>query len=156
MTLYIDCDGVLTNGKLYIDHTGEKMFKAFNSRDIRAIRELVANGIRVVILSADDSPINISFAKNTGAEFYCRRDKSDIDDLRDGKPYMAVGDDVWDMSLLKSAFRAFAPSDCDIKIANMKDVEILTSRGGHGVIAELVPTIINYMKQEINEFAKSL
>lgn len=132
----IDCDGCLTDGKLYIDHKGEKMFKAFSSRDIRAIRELIFNGYEVVIVSADDSGINKSFAENVGAIFEYCRDKSEI------KADFAIGDDVWDKVMLEQAGKAFCPFNADDKIKEMLHVTTLKKSAGEGVIAEMIQHIL--------------
>jgi 3-deoxy-D-manno-octulosonate 8-phosphate phosphatase (KDO 8-P phosphatase) len=137
-TIVIDCDGVLTDGKQYIDHTGEKMFKAFHSRDVRAIRELISHGYEVVIVTADDWPGSKFFASKTGASIMILRDKSKI-------PYenfIAVGDDAWDVPMLKKAEHAFAPCDADASVKNLLNVHTLYSKGGEGVIAELVNILV--------------
>ncbi len=132
-TIVCDCDGVLTDGKLYMDHTGEKMFKAFHSRDVRAIRELVANGYRFVIVTADEGDINAAFADKTGAEFlYCRNK-----DLIPFEYDIAIGDDAWDVPMLKKANKTICPADADKAAKNICLVHLET-KGGHGVIAELV------------------
>ena len=65
-----DADGVLTDGTLTIDHKGEKVFKKFHTRDVRAIRELVANGFEIYILSADEWEGTRHFAEKVGAVFF--------------------------------------------------------------------------------------
>jgi len=135
-TLLVDCDGVLTDGKLYIDHTGEKMFKAFHTRDVRAIREFVANGWEVVIISADDWPGGPAFAEKTGAVFVTLRDKTRLPQTYGN--YVAVGDDAWDVPMLQGAVAAFAPRDCDQSVRCLPGITVLETRGGHGVLAELV------------------
>src|SRR5580693_7978881 len=107
-TILIDCDGVLTDGKLYIDRSGKKMFKAFHSRDVRAIRELVANGFAVHIVTADDWEGSRNFAHKTGCEIWVARDKSNLPFSN----YIAIGDDAWDVRMLQQATLRFAPADC--------------------------------------------
>src|ERR1017187_3283609 len=86
--ILIDMDGVLTDGKINIDHTGTKMFKSFCTRDVRSIRELISMGYEVYIVSADDWSGGKAFASKVGAEFIYKREKSGFT-----KPYLAVGDD---------------------------------------------------------------
>ena len=134
-TLLIDCDGVLTDGRLHIDHTGEKMFKAFHTRDVRAIRELIYNGFEVVIITADDWPGIFHFAKKVGAVVEIVRDKGKITHPE----YIAIGDDAWDIPMLRRAKKAFAPCNADQAVFNqVPSVITLATRGGEGVIADML------------------
>lgn len=139
--LLIDVDGVLTDGKLYIDHLGEKLFKAFNTRDVRAIRQFIAYGVEVYLLSADGWEGGPRFAEKVGAVFYELRDKAQIVEHLKGRRFWAIGDDAWDVGLLKAAERAFCPGDADYSVwhaMDVKDIYNLNKHGGHGVIAELL------------------
>ena len=49
-----DCDGVLTDGKLYYGPDGEAM-KVFNVKDGTAIKQLISSGIRFGVVSGRDS-----------------------------------------------------------------------------------------------------
>lgn len=133
-TIVMDCDGVLTDGTLVIDHAGEKLFKKFHTRDVRAIRELVYRGHPVVIVSADDWAGTSKFAEKVGAEFLALRDKSQVPYAG----YIAVGDDSWDVGMLMKAAMAFAPSDADASVLGLPWVTTLPIEGGKGVIAALV------------------
>ena len=137
-----DCDGVLTDGKLNMDHTGSKMFKTFHSRDIRAIRELVANGYEFYIVSADDWPGGKAFADKVGAVFVYLRDKSKIKDHIGHRPFIAIGDDVWDVPMMKQASIAFCPYDAIPFSATLSGYTHLETKGGQGVIAELLSHIL--------------
>lgn len=138
--MVVDVDGVLTNGKQYIDHTGEKLFKAFHSRDIRAIREIVARGIEVVILTADAWPGAQAWAYRVGATFEVTRDKMKYIESRGFKGYetVAVGDDAWDVQMLACAKFAYAPHDADKSLHKVEDLILLPAKGGEGVMAALV------------------
>lgn len=132
-TILIDCDGVLTDGSLTIDHRGRKMFKRFHTRDVRAIRELVCNGFEVVIVSADDWQGIFHFADKVGADVHICRDKSCVP----FSDYIAIGDDAWDVEMLKNAKKAYCPMDADASVQRIPGIEVLPVRGGKGVIAEL-------------------
>lgn len=138
MKLLVDCDGVLTDGRLTIDHKGEKLFKSFHTRDVRAIRELIFNGYEVTIVSADDWPGIFHFAEKVGADVHICRDKSDLPFSN----YVAVGDDAWDAPMLKEASRAFCPADADQSVLGLPGITILKTKGGQGVIAELVRILL--------------
>jgi 3-deoxy-D-manno-octulosonate 8-phosphate phosphatase (KDO 8-P phosphatase) len=132
-----DCDGVLTDGKIWISTNGE-ISKGFNSRDVRAIRELIANGYEFVILTASSWPGLKAFAKKTGAEIIVKRDKSEVD----SSGCIVIVDDAWDIKLLKNASLAFAPKNCDLCVKVIGGIHILETNGGEGVISELARILI--------------
>lgn len=138
--LLIDVDGVLTDGVLTIDHRGEKLFKRFHTRDVRAIREFVAHGWEVVLVSADDWPGIHAYAEKVGAEVYVAKDK---DDLPYDRPFVAVGDDAWDVPMLRRAAIAYCPSDADCSVMLLQGIRMLETRGGRGVVAELARRLLS-------------
>jgi len=132
--ILIDCDGVLTDGKLTIGRDGEKQFKQFHTRDVRAIRELVYNGYEVVIVSADDWPGIYHFAAKVGADVCISRTKTELP----YKGYLAIGDDAWDVQMLKNARLAFCPADADVSVLGVEGIYQLKTAGGNGVVAEFI------------------
>jgi 3-deoxy-D-manno-octulosonate 8-phosphate phosphatase KdsC-like HAD superfamily phosphatase len=135
-TILIDCDGVLTDGKMYMDHTGEKPFKAFDSKDIRAIREIVSQGIRVIIVTADDGAINAKYAHKVGAELIQTRDKGNLPFETFGI-FWVVCDDAWDYPMAVKADKVFCPLNVDTSILRLNPT-VIQKHGGQGVIAELI------------------
>lgn len=131
--LYLDVDGVLTDGKLNIDSSGRKAFKSFHCRDVRAIRQLVYGGWEVTLVTCDDWPGIEHFANKVGAEVMYHRQKDDLP-----QPYVAVGDDAWDVAMLERAATAFAPINADVCVHKLSNVRILNTKGGEGVVAEIL------------------
>ena len=134
----MDVDGVLTDGKLTIDHKGEKLFKQFHTRDVRAIRELVANGVEVYIVSADEWGGSQHFADKVGAEFFYLRDKKKLVDSLKARRWACVGDDAWDIGLLQCADMRFCPADADVHVRKLRGIHVLQTPAGKGCIAEIV------------------
>lgn len=135
--ILIDVDGTLTDGKVNIDHTGEKQFKSFHSRDTYAIRELILNGYRVILISSDDHPSGKHFADKVGAEFVYERDKSKL-----GPCFLAIGDSVADIPMLKNARFAYVPADCYTRMFAQWNIHALDTIGGNGVMAEIVEMLM--------------
>lgn len=136
-TLIIDCDGVLNDGKQphsYEFSNLEKPFKTFHSRDKTAIRRMTESGIRVIIVSADDSPITQAWALSCGAEFIHERIKTlegyDIDWERAA----GIGDDLMDLVFLEKCAYSFCPFDAHPKVIECVSTP-LTPLGGNGVIS---------------------
>lgn len=136
--ILIDFHGVLTDGKLNITHDGKTFFESCHTRDVRAIRELIARGWEVYIVTASSSPIVDAFCKKVGATQIHARDKSDLG-LKD---YIAVGDDAWDIPMLKNAKEAYCPCDADPEVLAIPGIRVLGVKGGHGFVAHLVRIII--------------
>jgi YrbI family 3-deoxy-D-manno-octulosonate 8-phosphate phosphatase len=133
-TVVIDVDGVLTDGKVWYNSRGERS-KAFHSRDIRAIRQLVSHGYRVILLTQSTWPGIDDYANRTGAEVVISREKA-IDPAW-GK-YIAIGDDTPDLEVLRGATLAYCPMDADLSVKSEAKVYPLARNGGDGVIAELI------------------
>jgi hypothetical protein len=52
--------------------------KRLTQKTFRAIREIVSQGIRVIIVTADDGAINAKYAHKVGAELIQTRDKGNL------------------------------------------------------------------------------
>ena len=135
-TLLIDFHGVMTDGRQSVSQDGRYLFDHVHTRDTRAIRELVARGYRVVILTASGNPIITAFAERMKVELHVVRDKSSV--LEQYLPFIAVGDDAWDVQMLEKAERAFCPLDADISVRSVEGVEVLDVLGGYGCLAEVL------------------
>lgn len=135
-----DCDGVLTDGKTWVTATGE-ITKGFQSRDVAAIKEIISRGYEVIIVTASSWPGLDEWARKTGAQVVVMRDKAKIKSIIGDKPYIAVGDDVWDLRLFAGAYMSFCPADSVEAIKTEPGARVLKRRGGEGVMAE----ILNYL-----------
>jgi 3-deoxy-D-manno-octulosonate 8-phosphate phosphatase KdsC-like HAD superfamily phosphatase len=139
--LVVDCDGVLTDGKFWVDSDGNIM-KGFNCLDVRAIREFLANGWTVDIITASTWKGMVSFGRKTGANVIVLRDKS----LYESKePFIAIIDDAWDIPLMDKPVHVFFPYQSYLSQytpANFSKWDLLTVTGGGGVIAELAKVLL--------------
>jgi 3-deoxy-D-manno-octulosonate 8-phosphate phosphatase (KDO 8-P phosphatase) len=146
MLLILDVDGVLTNGKKYYDTSGRGVLKTFCDRDFTAIKKFKAAGWHVVFLSGDPN-VNEAVAKNRNIPFYCNRvdgkmvnkvtflDKlcAEYNVRKDQTVY--IGDDIFDIDIIKAVKYGFCPDDADLDV---KQVAIsLNSKGGECCISEL-------------------
>ena len=66
--LLMDCDGVLTDGRLYFSERGEEL-KVFHARDGQGIVMWHEAGFRSGLISGRNSPIVEMRAKQLGVEF---------------------------------------------------------------------------------------
>lgn len=132
-----DCDGVLTDGKVWISTSGE-ISKGFCTRDIRAIRELISMGFEFFIVTASSWPGMQIFEQKTGASVIVKRDKGL---LNFGDDYIGMGDDSWDIKMLRNAKVKFCPADACEEVLNIPGINWLKTKGGSGCVLDLLATI---------------
>jgi len=146
--LLLDVDGVLTDGSIIIDHVGEEI-KVFNVRDGVAIKWLQRMGVEVAILSGRHSPALAARAKELGIQ---RVVTGKVDKLPSFEKLLEetglkpdqiafMGDDLYDLPVLKRAGISACPSDAVKEVKNICDY-ICKSRGGRGVVREVAEIIL--------------
>lgn len=133
MIFCIDLDGCLTDGKIWVNHKGE-IIKGFNSKDLTAIKELIANGNEVHIVTASSWPGAESYLKKSGAELHVIRNKEEIPFRYD----VAVGDSAWDIPMFERCKINFCPADASKEVKCFPGMQVLETKGGEGVVLELV------------------
>jgi 3-deoxy-D-manno-octulosonate 8-phosphate phosphatase (KDO 8-P phosphatase) len=140
--LLLDFDGVLTDGKKLYDQTGRCLYKSASDKDFTAIKRFRAAGIPVVVLSGD--PWNEAILKNRNIPCFVSRKIQKEEFLQQicslygaGASEIAfVGDDIFDLALLKLVGHPFVTKDSSIK-SYFTSEQILERDGGCCVIAEL-------------------
>ena len=150
-TLIVDQDGCLAGNKQYVDHTGEKFFKQYCSLDIRAIREFLSFGVRVIIWSADDWDGGRAWAVRNGAEFVEARDKlAKLKEMEsagtlDAQTTLVIGDDAWDVQAMQYARWSAAPHDSHQSVWDgvPQVIDLMYANGGEGVVAALLDYLMS-------------
>jgi 3-deoxy-D-manno-octulosonate 8-phosphate phosphatase (KDO 8-P phosphatase) len=146
--LFCDVDGVLTDGAIYFSAEGQAL-KRFHVHDGFGIRRLQAAGVKVVLVSGDDSPIVEARARRLGIEEYY----TDVSDKgavvravleREGlQPEQAcyIGDDVLDVPAMR-----LVGLPCAVPNAHPAALEVavyVTSRrGGEGAVREICDLVL--------------
>ncbi len=163
--LIIDVDGVLTDGRKVYDKSHKVLSKKYLCKDFTAIKRFVAAGIKVVMLSGDN--FNKEMAQKRNIDFYCTRDlnlsldKSQFLQIFEEKysvpiENMAfVGDDYFDLTIIKKLDYTFCPSDSPKIIKDECEV-VLKSAGGDGVVVELYDILVNkyFNEPSLNDVLK--
>lgn len=156
--LILDVDGVLTDGTKVYDIDHNVLSKRYMCKDFTAIKRFIAAGIKVVMLSGDN--FNRQMAEKRNLDFYCSRNKDlSLDKSRylevfsknyniDVNKMAFVGDDYFDLSIIKECSTTFCPSDSP-SIIKENSFHVLKSKGGEGVLIELYDFFI--AKNWINE-----
>lgn len=143
-----DVDGVLTDGGIYYDATGECL-KRFHVRDGMGMRLLEENGVRVAVLSGRDSATLRKRVADLGVTL-CKFGIKDK--LAACKQLMAeagvkleqtacIGDDCIDLPAFTACGMSFAVADAPVYVKAAAS-HTLNSAGGTGAFRELADAIL--------------
>ena len=151
--LLMDCDGVLTDGRLYYTDAGEQM-KVFHVRDGQGLVSWHKAGFRSGIISGRDAKkilekrateLGIHYIKACSVEK--TRDFEDI--LQDAKvasdEVAYIGDDIGDISLLKKVGLPIAVNDA-VSELNSYIIYKTKLKGGLGAVREVTDLLLKAKK----------
>lgn len=146
--LALDVDGILTDGGLYYTESGQ-VCKKFNVKDGKGIKLLIASGIEVAIISANDSTATLHRAKTLGIS-HCYigvEDKLTVlqnlcQQLNLSLSQVAyMGDDVNDLPILQAV--GFPLTVADAVRANRGCAVYVTElAGGQGAVREVCDLLL--------------
>jgi 3-deoxy-D-manno-octulosonate 8-phosphate phosphatase (KDO 8-P phosphatase) len=147
--LLMDCDGVLTDGRLYFTESGEAM-KIFHVRDGQGLALWHQAGFRSGIISGRDAKkILEARATELGMHYIkaCSLEKvKDFEDiLQDAKvthdEVAYIGDDVGDIGLLEKVGFPIAVSDSISEIDSLV-IYKTNAKGGLGAVREVIDMLL--------------
>jgi len=150
--LLMDCDGVLTDGRLYFSVDGEAI-KVFHARDGQGIVDWHNAGFRSGIISGRSSPIVALRAKQLGIEFVLqgRNEKiSAFDEVLAAADVSAdeiayIGDDTPDAAVMPRVGLAVAVGDAHEAVKAAAH-HITKLGGGSGAVRELIDLMLDAKK----------
>ncbi len=146
--LLMDCDGVLTDGRLYFAETGESL-KVFHARDGQGIVDWHKAGFRSGIISGRSSKIVDLRAEQLGIEFVLqgRRDKiSALNEILAAANVAAdevafIGDDTPDAEVFAIVGLAVAVGDAHDTVKATAH-HVTKTGGGCGAVRELIDLLL--------------
>lgn len=146
--LFFDVDGVLTDGRLYIDDRGRE-FKVFDTKDGHGIKMALAAGLKVAWISGRQSLSTRVRARDLGVRFLYQAvdDKlARYETLRrrwglTREETGALGDDDPDVPLLEAAGFSACPADAAPPALKAAAV-VLKHPGGRGAVREFVELVL--------------
>ncbi|MCR4922998.1 MAG: HAD hydrolase family protein [Lachnospiraceae bacterium] len=138
-----DVDGVLTDGKIYVDENGNER-KALLMTDVDALNMIKKDGYMIAAVTGENTKITSYFAKRFMWDDFasgCKDKKAelirfstdmgvDLDDI------CYIGDGIYDLEAIKAAGFGVCPSNAIDEVKAVADM-ILTKAGGAGCINEL-------------------
>lgn len=147
--LVLDVDGVLTDGRLYFDNTGNE-FKAFSTADGLGLKLLQRLGITLAVITGRASRIVADRAANLGIEhvYQGQDDKLtaylDLLERTGGEDETTcfAGDDWIDLPVLTRVGLAVTVPAADAEV-KARSHWITSSGGGEGAVRELCDLIID-------------
>lgn len=146
--LLLDVDGVLTDGRIFLDNQGNEL-KAFHVRDGHGIKLAQRAGLIIGIITGRKSEVVSIRARELGiqevhqgyiekiAVYESLIKKYGVQD--DEVAY--VGDDVVDLDIFKRAGFAVAVADADPAVKPYVDL-ITRAEGGRGAVREFINLIL--------------
>jgi 3-deoxy-D-manno-octulosonate 8-phosphate phosphatase (KDO 8-P phosphatase) len=150
--LVMDCDGVLTDGRIIYGSDGTE-YKNFNVHDGYGITRARDFGLRLAIISGRDSKVTKLRAQRLGIPDCIQGADDKVAActvllkkyrLKSGE-ICYIGDDEFDLPLLRIAGVSAAPSDAIKRVRDEVDV-ITSTAGGRGAVREIIDMILKAKK----------
>ncbi len=147
--LLMDCDGVLTDGRLYYTESGEQM-KVFNVRDGQGIVSWHKAGFRSGIISGRDAKKILEVrATELGMHYIKARShdkaKDFLDILQNAKvtsdEVAYIGDDIGDICLMEKVGLPIAVTDAVLEVLPYV-VYKTKAKGGFGAVREVTDLLL--------------
>jgi len=140
--LVYDCDGVLTDNRVWLSEDGKETV-AFNRSDGLAINYLRKKGVKQIILSTEVNPV----VRKRAEKLHIECINGVEDKLEMLKKYLTeknmmiskvlyVGNDINDLEVMQQVGIPIAPSDAHHSIRQIARI-ITHTKGGEGVIREI-------------------
>ena len=146
--LFLDVDGVLTDGRITLNEQGEEI-KSFDVKDGFGLKLLMKDGIEVVIVTGRRSRIVDHRARELGIRevhqgvsdkrLICRQ----LIDARglDKSEVASAGDDLPDLAMFQESGLCMTVADAAREVREQADF-ISVKRGGHGAVREISEWIL--------------
>lgn len=147
--LIMDCDGVLTDGRLYFSENGEEL-KVFNVKDGQGIVAWHEAGFKSAIISGRESKIVNRRATELGISHIRQgsRDKTQCfseilkEENISPEEVAYIGDDIGDIDLLKIVGFPVAVADAVKKLFPFILYKT-EEKGGYGAVRELIDLLLD-------------
>lgn len=146
--VFLDIDGVLTDGAVYVDEAGNET-KRILYDDIDAVFELKRAGLKIGFITGEETSFCEFVKKRFEPDFFVSGCKDKLNVLKqilvetgmDKSQVCYAGDSKRDVALLEFLPLSFTPSDVDNLIKASAKI-VLKSQRGHGVVKEIAMHIL--------------
>ncbi len=146
--IVLDVDGTMTDSHITYSENGDEI-KSFNVKDGLAIASWRKLGKQVAIITGRSSSIVARRAKELHIEHFYQgihNKKEVLESLLEKleltmENVAAIGDDLNDLQMLRSAKISFVPRDASAYVDKIATV-VLTKKGGDGAVREMIEHLI--------------
>lgn len=147
--LILDVDGVLTDGGLYYDADG-RVSKRFDVQDGLGIGLAMRNGLRVAVITGQDSPAAAARVRVLGIEDYFagsidKRNSYETVRQKYGltrEEVAFLGDDWVDLAVMRAVGAPLAVANAQPEVMAAA-LFVTRARGGHGAVREAIRLIFH-------------
>lgn len=146
--LLMDCDGVLTDGRLWLTGDGDEQ-KSFNAQDGLGLALLHRAGLKSGIISGRSSLAVSRRAQELGVEFVSQGDPEKIAVFTqiiqqaevEESEVAFIGDDLVDIPLMQRSELAVAVADAVVETRSVAHY-VTRAGGGRGAVREVIELIL--------------
>jgi 3-deoxy-D-manno-octulosonate 8-phosphate phosphatase (KDO 8-P phosphatase) len=146
--LLLDVDGVLTNGQIIYDGTGNEL-KMFNVRDGHGLKLIQRAGIKVGIITGRKSEVVARRAAELGIEILYQGALNKLEPYREivsqsglaAEQIAYVGDDLIDLQVLRRVGFSATVADADAEVRQRVDY-VASLPGGCGAVREICDLLL--------------
>ena len=146
--LLMDCDGVLTDGRLWLTDDGDEQ-KSFNTHDGLGLSLLHRAGLKSGIITGRSSRAVARRAQELGVEFVCQGNPDKTAAFEqllqqagvDENEVAFVGDDLPDIPIMNRAELAVAVADAVEETRSVAHY-VTRAKGGRGAVREVIEIIL--------------
>lgn len=148
----MDCDGVMTDGRIYFTEKGEAM-KVFHVRDGQGIAMWHKAGFRSGVISGRDTGIIQVRADELDIQWVFTGSRDKVADLEkilaeagvSEEECAFIGDDVGDIEIMKRVGLGIAVADAADDVIDAADM-VTEKKGGKGAIREVIEMLLAVKK----------
>lgn len=147
--LFMDVDGTLTDGKIYMGNDGE-MFKSFDIKDGCGIHDILPmHNVTPVVITARKSEIVAKRCLELGITNYFQNVRDKAVKLREllnkygftSEEAAYIGDDIIDLECMKLCGIKGCPADAVDEVKRICDY-VCTKNGGTGAVREFIEWLV--------------
>ncbi len=146
--LFLDVDGVLTDGQITLNDQGEEL-KSFNVKDGQGLKMLISGGIEVILVTGRYSQVVMHRARDLGIEgvYQGVSDKGALckqlvmERGLNKEEVSSMGDDLPDLAMFKESGLGISVADAVTEVRESADF-VTQRKGGHGAVREACEWIL--------------